>query len=114
MLNRVLPITVLCLLSGCLIEHSSNTTHDGTRVAPETLNQIKAGQTTMGWVASTLGAPTSKTRTDEDEVWKYVYTEHTNSQGAIFLIFSGSDTSDKSETAFIEFKNGIVINKWRG
>ena len=114
MLKRMLPVTFFCLLAGCLVEHCSNTTHDGTRVAPDTLAQIKVGETTTGWIAATLGPPTSKTKTDQDEVWKYVYTEHTSNQGAIFLIFSGSDTSDKSETAFIEFKNGVVINKWRG
>jgi outer membrane protein assembly factor BamE (lipoprotein component of BamABCDE complex) len=111
---RVVLLTAICSLGGCLVTASSETTHNGTRVAPDTFAQIKPGTTTAGWVEATLGPPTSKNKTGDDEVWKYVYTEHTDSGGAIFLIFGGSGSSDKSETSFIEFKDGVVINKWRG
>jgi outer membrane protein assembly factor BamE (lipoprotein component of BamABCDE complex) len=109
------PILILSLLcTGCLVTHTSNTTHKGIEVTPETFAQIKPGSTTIGWVQATLGNPTEKTRNDNDEVWKYIFTEHTDSSGAVFLIFGGSDSTEKSETTFIEFKDGIVINKWRG
>jgi outer membrane protein assembly factor BamE (lipoprotein component of BamABCDE complex) len=112
--NLFLPAAGLILLTGCLVTHNSTTTHSGTRVETDTFAQIKPGTTTSGWVSATLGAPTSIAKNDSDEVWKYVYTEHTDSSGAIFLIFGGSDSTEKSEIAFIEIKNGIVINKWRG
>jgi outer membrane protein assembly factor BamE (lipoprotein component of BamABCDE complex) len=111
---RRLLSAALVLLGGCLVTHESETTHTGTRVAPDTFAQIKPGTTTIGWVEATLGPPTSKTRNDNDEVWKYIYTEHTDSSGAIFLIFGGSDSTERSETSFIEFKDGTVINKWHG
>jgi outer membrane protein assembly factor BamE (lipoprotein component of BamABCDE complex) len=108
-------ISALVALCGCLVTENSNTTHTGTRVSQDAFNQIKPGSTTTGWVTATLGQPTSKTKTDNsDEVWKYVYTEHTDSSGAIFLIFGGSNSTEKSEIAFLEFKDGVVINKWRG
>jgi outer membrane protein assembly factor BamE (lipoprotein component of BamABCDE complex) len=107
-------LAALALLCGCLVTETSNTTHTGTRVSADAFNQIKTGSTTLGWVAATLGQPTSKTKNDTDEVWKYVYTEHTDSSGAIFLIFGGSNSTEKSEIAFIEFKDGVVFNKWRG
>ena len=100
--------------TGCLITHESETTHKGTSVAPATFAQIQPGKTTIGWVQATLGEPSSRTNTDGDIVWKYIYTEHTDSSGAIFLIFGGSTSNEKSETTFIEFKDGIVTNKWRG
>ncbi len=113
MFKHALAAATLCLLSGCLISQSSNTTHSGTRVSPEAFAQVKLGETTTGWVTATLGAPSSVSRTGDDEIWKYVYNEHTDSDGRIFLIFAGSNSSDKTENAFFEFKNGIVVNKWR-
>jgi outer membrane protein assembly factor BamE (lipoprotein component of BamABCDE complex) len=121
MQNRTILFTalilcvVLALLSGCLITNQSNTTHTGTNVSQSTFDQIKAGSTTIGWVHATLGEPTSKTVDDgDDEVWKYSFTEHTDSSGSVFLIFGGASSNEKTNTVFIEFKSGIVINKWRG
>jgi hypothetical protein len=101
-------------IPGCLVSHESETTHTGTDVAQSTFEQIKVNQTTIGWVHATLGDPSSKTSDGGDEVWKYAYTEHTDSSGAVFLLFGGTSSTDKTKTAFIEFRNGIVINKWRG
>jgi outer membrane protein assembly factor BamE (lipoprotein component of BamABCDE complex) len=111
--TAILGLT-LTLVSGCLIGTASNTMHTGTNVGQSTFDQIKAGSTTVGWVHATLGDPTSKTVDGDDEIWKYTYTEHTDSGGYVFLIFGGSSSNEKTSTAFIEIKDGIVINKWRG
>jgi outer membrane protein assembly factor BamE (lipoprotein component of BamABCDE complex) len=112
-IHRLFPL-VLLLSAGCLVTQNSETTHNGTRISSETFAQIKPGTTTVGWVEATLGAPTSKTHDGDDEIWKYIYREHTDSDGAVFLIFGGSNSSDRTETAFVEFKDGVVTNKWRG
>jgi outer membrane protein assembly factor BamE (lipoprotein component of BamABCDE complex) len=105
----------LAIAPGCLVTNQSNTTHSGTDVAQGTFDQVKTGSTTIGWVHATLGEPSNKTISDgNDEVWKYIYTEHTDSSGSVFLLFGGASTSEKTKTVFIEFKDGIVINKWRG
>jgi outer membrane protein assembly factor BamE (lipoprotein component of BamABCDE complex) len=104
----------LAATPGCLFSAHSDTTYTGTNVSQSTFAQIKPGSTTIGWVHATLGEPNSKTKDGDDEVWKYTYTEHTDSSGAVFLIFGGSSSSEKTNTVFIEFKNGVVINKWRG
>ena len=57
--------------------------------------------------------PTHKTNAGGDEVWKYIYTQRTDSSGAIFLVFAGSNTSTKTGTVYIEFRDGVVVNKWR-
>jgi len=105
---------VLASAPGCLVAGSSKTTYTGTKVAQSTFEQIKLGSTTIGWVHATLGDANSKTKDGDDEVWKYTYTEHTESSGAVFLVFAGSTSDETINTVFIEFKDGIVINKWRG
>ncbi len=111
--KNIATLLITMSLAGCLVTASSQTTHNGVYVSQDTFNQIKPGSTTVGWVQATLGPPTSISNVDNDQVWKYVYTEHTDSGGAIFLIFGGSSSNEKTETVFFEFKDGVVINKWR-
>ena len=101
-------------IPGCLVAGNSSTTYTGTRVAQSTFEQIKPGSTTIGWIHATLGDPNSKTTDGDNVVWKYTYTEHTQSNGAVFLIFAASNSNETVNTVFIEFKDGTVINKWRG
>jgi hypothetical protein len=118
-------VMFLAALSGCLISGNTTQTTSGTKVAPSTFAQIQVGKTTAGWVAATLGEPTSKTtvtlgdptsksNAGGDEVWKYTYTQKTDNSGAVFLIFGGHNSSETTSTAFIEIRDGVVINKWQG
>lgn len=100
-------------VGGCLISSSSNTRRSGTNVPESTFMQVEPGKTTVGWVQATLGDPTSKTNSDDHQVWKYTYTERTDSSGAVFLIFGGSSSDQTTRSWFIEFKDGVVLNKWR-
>jgi hypothetical protein len=100
--------------AGCLVSSDTQQTHAGVNVPETTFAQIQPGKTTVGWVQATLGEPTSKTNADGDVVWKYTYTERTDSSGALFLIFGGHSSTESSKTAYVEFKDGVVVNKWRG
>jgi hypothetical protein len=104
----------LVTLPGCLVSSTSNTTTSGIKVASTTFDQIKPGSTTLNWVHATLGDPSSKSVAGNDEIWKYTYTERKDSSGAIFLVFAGTDKDTNAYTTFIEFKDGVVTNKWRG
>src|SRR5439155_462721 len=87
----------------------------GNYVPPNTFDRIEPGKTTAAWVKATLGEPSSKDKLDNDgEVWKYSYTEKKESSGAIFLIFGGSDKKEEQRVAYVEIKDGVVKNKWRG
>jgi outer membrane protein assembly factor BamE (lipoprotein component of BamABCDE complex) len=114
----VVLLGFLCALSsGCLVMSSNQETREGNFVADTTFDQIKPGQTSAAWVKATLGEPSVRTTVegqDEAEVWKYKYTERKTGSGAIFLIFGGTSTKEKSGTAFVELKDGVVTNKWRG
>ena len=118
-LRRILiPLALLIcapLFSGCLVGGSSEVRYTGTNVPASTFDQIEPGKTTVGWVKATLGEPTSKTDAGDHTVWKYTYTEHKDNSGYVFFIFGGSNTTEETHNAFIEFnKDEIVVNKWRG
>ena len=110
---RVLLLPVL-LLGGCLVSSTSRQHVQGNYVPPNTFDRIEPGKTTAGWVKATLGEPSSRDKTDGLEVWKYSYTEVKEGSGAIFLIFGGSDRKEHHRSAYVEIKDGIVTNKWRG
>ena len=114
----LLLIVATFLLSGtvgCLVTSNSSQHRSGNYVADTTFDQIRPGQTTEGWVDATLGKPTSVSRLDDGtEIWKYSYTERHDSSGSVFLIFGGSNSDEKTHTAFVEIKDGVVRKAWRG
>ena len=115
-MKHLSALIVLCVaLCGCLVSSSNRETISGNYVAPATFDQIESGKTSAAWVKATLGEPTSVTgANDGTEIWKYNYTERKEGSGAIFLIFGGHNVKEKSRTAFVELKDGIVTKKWRG
>jgi len=114
---RVASIALFALTGaaspGCLISSHSQESRTGTYVSENTFDQIKPGETTAGWVLATLGEPSSKSSAEGRVIWKYAYTERRDSGGAIFLIFGSSKTTETEHTAFVELKDGVVVNKWR-
>ncbi|MEA2707944.1 MAG: hypothetical protein QOF78_545 [Phycisphaerales bacterium] len=108
----MLPVFCL-LLTGCLVSSTSKQSVSGNYVPENTFDRIKTGKTTASWVKATLGEPSTKEKADDTEVWKYSYTEVKEGSGAIFLIFGGSDKKELKRSAYVEFKDGVVKNKWR-
>lgn len=111
----ILSGAMLVGASGCLVASDTHQSRTGTYVADTTFNQIKPGKTSEGWVRATLGPPTSESKLDDGtRLWKYSYTERRESSGAVFLIFGGHDEKEQTHTAFVELKDGVVTNAWRG
>ncbi|HSV13202.1 MAG TPA: outer membrane protein assembly factor BamE [Tepidisphaeraceae bacterium] len=108
-------ILIACLIAttGCLFTADSQKTTSGNSVAEGTFSQITLGKTTVGWVKATLGEPTRRSQADDHEVWEYSYTERTDSSGSVFLIFGGHNSTQTTHKAYVEFKDGVVVNKWR-
>ena len=111
-----LSILICLLLSGCLVMSNNEQKITGKYVADTTWNQIEPGKTTASWIKATLGDPSETTDVPDShsEVWKYHYTERKQGSGEVFLIFGGNSVKEKAGTAFIEMKDGVVTNKWRG
>ena len=106
---------VLAALPGCLVSSTNHDSVSGNYVPENTFDRIKPGETKSSWVKATLGEPSTRESVDGgNEVWKYSYTEVHEGSGAIFLIFGGSDRTEKQRNAYVEFKDGVVTNKWRG
>jgi outer membrane protein assembly factor BamE (lipoprotein component of BamABCDE complex) len=106
---------VLAALPGCLVSSTNHDSVSGNYVPENTFDRIKPGETKSSWVKATLGEPSTRESVDGgNEVWKYSYTEVHEGSGAIFLIFGGSDRKEKQRNAYVEFKDGVVTNKWRG
>ena len=96
------------------ISSTGHGTRTGHRVPENTFDQIEPGKTTAAWVAATLGQPAEKNRIDEQsEIWKWKHSQTKSSSGYVFLLFTGSDTTETPGAAFVEFKNGGVVRKWR-
>ncbi len=112
--RRLMGAAVLAASGGCLFASNSTVHKSGTDVASATFEQIRPGTTTAAWVRATLGEPTARDREGRDEVWSYAYTEKVDSSGYVFLIFGGSNTTETTRKAFVEFQDGVAVRKWRG
>lgn len=111
----LLAVGTLLSLSGCLIMGSAKQERTGNYVSDATLARIEPGKTTAGWVIATLGEPDTRSKVEDDrELWRWNYKETRTSNAAVFLLFGGSDEKETSGSAFLELKDGIVVNKWRG
>jgi hypothetical protein len=110
----LLPCAVLLATTGCLVTSRSKVYKTGVDVPDGTFEKIEPGTTTAAWVRATLGEPTSQAHDDHGgQVWTYAYTEHVDSSGYVFLIFGGSNVTETTRKAFVEFTGGVVVRKWR-
>lgn len=110
----VLGIIVAGGVGGCLVEHNEREIRTGHWVPENTFDEIEAGKATSAWVAATLGQPSEKNRIDDhSEIWKWTYIQKKSNDGYVFLIFKGSDTIETPGAVFVEFKDGVVVRKWR-
>ena len=104
----------LVALGGCLVGSNTTQSQSGKYVSDRTWRQIEEGETSVAWVEATLGEPSERRKMDNgSEIWKWNYTEHKNSSGHIFLLFDGSSSKEKQGAAIVEFKDGVVVKKWR-
>lgn len=110
----VLGILIIGGVGGCLIGHNGTETRTGRWVPENTFDQIEPGKTSVAWVSAALGQPSEKNRIDEhSEIWKWTYSKTKSANGYVFLIFIGSDTTETPGAAFVEFKDDVVVRKWR-
>lgn len=112
----VVPIALIAAaaMPGCLISSRSNTAYSGRYISESGLSRIQVGKSKPDFVQATLGEPTSKSELDDGgEIWRYEYTKTTSGSGTVFLLFSGSNHTEKSGSVCIRFRDGVVAEKWR-
>jgi outer membrane protein assembly factor BamE (lipoprotein component of BamABCDE complex) len=108
-------LALLPLIGGCLVTSNSKVSRSGNYVPEATFDRIEPGKTTAAWVKATLGDPSCRTKVDgsDSEIWKWSYKEVKKGSGTIFVIFAGASEDEKTRSAFIEVKDGVVTKKWR-
>jgi hypothetical protein len=83
-------------------------------VSDGTFSQIKPGKTTEDWVRAAMGQPTSEvTLPDGGKILKWTYSEKRESDGSVFLVFSGHDDKELTHTTYVQVATGVVQKAWR-
>jgi len=108
-------LLILFTLDGCIsgrtnIKYGPN----GPPAGSATLRQIKVGKTNKAWLLSTLGEPSSESKTpDGTEILKYNYVKKVDSSFAIEPFLDLHDEKEEHTTLYFGIKDGIVINFWK-
>jgi hypothetical protein len=111
--SAALAALLLLGTGGCLAYSVTNSATSGQAIGAGLFDRISAGMT-ASWARANLGEPTSKAVDGSDEVWRYQRTDHATHYDMIVFVYFGSNNTDHDESAFIEFKDGCVVAKWRG
>ena len=103
----------LATMGGCLVSKSRTVNESGVRVSKSTLNQVKPGETTEAWVVATLGPPSCRSLVDSGtEILRYDHRVETCKGGSVFLLFSGAEKLQTTNSVFFEMKEGVVARYW--
>jgi outer membrane protein assembly factor BamE (lipoprotein component of BamABCDE complex) len=104
----------IAMLPGCLISGGSHKSASGTYVGRTALNQIEVGQTTGDWVRGVLGEPNTISVLDDDsQIWRWDWSRKSRSHARVFLLFGGSSSVDSSGSAWVQVRDGVVVQKGR-
>jgi hypothetical protein len=113
------PLTTVLLAGcamaagGCLVMKGTQVQESGVRVSNATLNQVKPGETTEAWLRAALGEPTSTREVDErTRILRYDHRTVKESGGAVFLLFAGGESIEKTSSVIFEVQDGIVTRYW--
>lgn len=110
-LNMTEPLTIQMQMQGPTVKY------EGTYISDELVDRIKVDKTTEDWILAVLGEPTAKADLrDGTVIWRWTYRP-TVQESAIVEVFGSKDDKDPklaTSTTFVQFRNGIVIDKWKG
>ena len=99
--------------SGCSVDMSSHTDTTGTYIGPKTAAQITPGKSSS-YVEALIGEPTKKDKvSDNDEIWKYIYTTKRTEVGNAPLFTGTSSDAAYTHTTFVDFVDGTVVKCWQ-
>jgi outer membrane protein assembly factor BamE (lipoprotein component of BamABCDE complex) len=106
---------VAMALPACsVIESENHVRYTGNYVPADSLSQIKLGESTPEYTAAILGEPTSKSDLDDGtSIWRWDYTVRKEGEGSLLLVFDGESSSEKKQSTFVQFKDGVAVKKWR-
>ena len=101
------------LMSGC-IGGNSKSKMTGDYVGATTVGKIEPGVTTSDRVLAMLGQPTRRSTLDDgSQLWVWSWKRTSSGGGYVFPIAFGSSRSETEGSAFVEIKDGLVVDAWR-
>jgi hypothetical protein len=104
------PMTIQVQVQGAGIKY------EGTYISDELFDHVKLNEATDDWVLAVFGPPSARTPLrDGTEIWRWVYRP-TSQESPIFEVFNKSEKEPKLATraVFVQFRNQVVIKKWKG
>ncbi|MCA9299718.1 MAG: hypothetical protein KDA28_11660 [Phycisphaerales bacterium] len=112
-MKRLIASAILVTgLGGCIGGHSSSSV-SGRYVSDATITRIEPGETSQEWVLAVAGEPTRRTTLSSgNEMWVWEYHRSKSSRGSVFLLFNSSSKTQVDEAAYVEFRDGIVVDAW--
>ena len=105
-------VLAACSLVGCI--GGSSTKTSGTFVGAETMERIEPGETTADRVRAMLGQPSRVNSTDDgSQSWGYQWKRTAKGGGMVFPIAFGNSSTETSGRAYVEVREGVVVDAWR-
>jgi outer membrane protein assembly factor BamE (lipoprotein component of BamABCDE complex) len=101
-------------LGGCIVSSNSTTMESGRQVSPLALDQLEAGVTPEARMLELLGTPSRSLEAGEGgTIYVWEYRRQHSSQGAVLLLFGGSETRETQESVSVLVRDGVVERWWR-
>ena len=107
-----LTIASATLLAGCVISGSHKEHVSGRPISTTTLDRLTTGRTTHDQAVDLLGPPTRTMNDSEKTVLVYEYARSERGKGRLIFVFSSTNESIEKRTAYLEFQDNILTNKW--
>ncbi len=104
------PIQISMQLQGPTIKY------EGTYISDELFEIVKNGKTTSDWILAVFGEPTAEAMLqDGTAIWRWTY-KPTMQEAAVIEVFADEKKQPKlaTRTVFVQLKEGVVIEKWKG
>ncbi len=117
MASEIIPFFAASLLglglTGCFATNSSNTNIAGKTIPDDLFAQVQPGKP-KDFVVDLLGYPATKITEDNGrEVWRWDYSETKTAAKTFMIFYVAVDRTHTTQTAAVEFQNGVVVKTWR-
>jgi len=109
-LSFVLAAASLLLAPSCLIGSETKRRTRGQYIDVATFNSIQPGAT-QDEVFERFGEPTTRTKRDDTELWKYYYTEATTKKGGVLFLIATKSETEHEGAVTVEFDKDMRVHR---
>ncbi len=100
---------VLSLLSGCLVDGSSNTVTNGTAIENADIADFVVGTTRGDELLARHGAPSTRIdRPDGTSTWRWCQTTTRSGAAQVFLLLNSNNSNVSTRCTSVDLRDGVV------